>query len=49
LTLIAESHAKMLNHVSNFDFFDENLVGDQMQLLSGYARWPAKDCAACCA
>jgi circadian clock protein KaiC len=26
----------MLNHVSNFDFFDENLVGDQMQLLSGY-------------
>lgn len=37
LTLIAESHAKMLNHVSNFDFFDEALVGDQIQMLSGYA------------
>ena len=36
LTLIAESHAKMLNHVSNFDFFDESLVGEQMQMLSGY-------------
>lgn len=37
LTLIAESHAKMLNHVSNFDFFDDSLVGSQLQMLSGYA------------
>lgn len=37
LTLIAESHAKMLNHVSNFDFFDDSLVGAQMQMLSGYS------------
>ncbi len=37
LTLIAESHAKMLNHVSNFDFFDDSLVGQQIQMLSGYA------------
>ena len=37
LTLIAESHAKMLNHVSNFDFFDDSLVGHQIQMLSGYA------------
>ncbi|EJM97569.1 ATPase domain-containing protein [Herbaspirillum sp. YR522] len=36
LTLIAESHAKMLNHVSNFDFFDEQLVGSNILLLSGY-------------
>ncbi|KAF1048618.1 MAG: Circadian clock protein kinase KaiC [Herbaspirillum frisingense] len=37
LTLIAESHAKMLNHVSNFDFFDDSLVGSRMLMLSGYA------------
>jgi circadian clock protein KaiC len=38
LTLIAESHAKMLNHVSNFDFFDDSLVGSRMLMLSGYAN-----------
>ncbi|MFL9923987.1 ATPase domain-containing protein [Herbaspirillum lusitanum] len=36
LTLIAESHAKMLNHVSNFDFFDESLVGNQLIMFSAY-------------
>ncbi|MDB5776663.1 MAG: kaiC [Herbaspirillum sp.] len=36
LTLIAESHAKMLNHVSNFSFFDESFVGNQLVLFSGY-------------
>lgn len=37
LTLIAESHAKMLNHFSNFSFFDEALVGEQVTFFSGYA------------
>lgn len=37
LTLIAESHAKMLNHVSNFSFFDESLLGEHLVMFSGYA------------
>ena len=37
LTLIAESHAKMLNHVSNFSFFDETLLGNRLLMFSGYA------------
>lgn len=36
LMLIVELYVKMFNYVSNFDFFDESLVGDQMQMLSGY-------------
>src|ERR1041384_7280610 len=36
LTLIAETHGKMLNHLSNFSFFDEKLVGENILLLSGY-------------
>lgn len=37
LTLIAESHVKMLNHFSNFSFFDESLVGERVMLFGGYA------------
>jgi len=36
LTLIAETHGKMLNHLSNFSFFDESLVGQHILFFSGY-------------
>lgn len=36
LTLIAESHAKMVNHLGNFAFFDESLIGEKVVFLSGY-------------
>lgn len=36
LTLIAESHAKMLQHLANFDFFDEASVGHNIIFFSGY-------------
>jgi circadian clock protein KaiC len=35
-TLIAETHGKMLNHLSNFSFFHEQLVGKNFLLFSGY-------------
>jgi circadian clock protein KaiC len=37
LTLIAETHGKMLNHLSNFSFFDEELVGERIMFLGAYA------------
>lgn len=37
LTLIAESHAKMINHFSNFSFYDEKLLGDRIVLHSAYS------------
>lgn len=36
LTLIAETHNKMLTHLSNFSFFDEKLVGDRIVFFSAY-------------
>lgn len=36
LTLLAESHAKMLSHLCNFSFFDESLIGTHVVLFSGY-------------
>lgn len=36
LTLIAESHTKLLQHLTNFSFFDESLVGRQVLLFGGY-------------
>ncbi|SHM47360.1 circadian clock protein KaiC [Duganella sacchari] len=38
LTLIAETHNKMLNHLSNFSFFDESLVGDRIKFLGAYSE-----------
>ena len=38
LTLIAETHGKMLNHLSSFSFFDESLVGRQILFFSGYGE-----------
>lgn len=36
LTLIAETHGKMLNHLSSFSFFDEQLVGDRIVFIGAY-------------
>jgi circadian clock protein KaiC len=36
LTLIAESHAKLLQHLRNFSFFDESVVGEEIVFYSGY-------------
>lgn len=36
LTLLAESHAKMLSHLRNFSFFDSRLIGSGIVLFSGY-------------
>lgn len=36
LTLIAESHAKLLQHLRNFNFFDDTLVGENIVFYSGY-------------
>jgi circadian clock protein KaiC len=37
LTLIAETHGKMLNHLSNFSFFDEQLVGERIVFIGAYS------------
>ncbi len=37
LTLLGESHAKMLNHFSNFGFYDDTLVGKDIVFFSAYA------------
>ena len=37
LTLLGESHAKMLNHFRNFTFFDEALIGNEIVFFSAYA------------
>jgi circadian clock protein KaiC len=36
LTLIAETHGKMLNHLSSFSFFDDSLVGDRIVFIGAY-------------
>jgi circadian clock protein KaiC len=36
VTLIAESHAKLLQHLASFSFFDESLVGRQVLFFGGY-------------
>ena len=37
LTLLGESHAKMMKHLSRFSFFDKGLIGEQMVFLSAYS------------
>jgi circadian clock protein KaiC len=37
LTLIAETHGKMLNHLSNFSFFDETLVDNRITFIGAYS------------
>jgi circadian clock protein KaiC len=36
LTLIAETHGKMLNHLSSFSFFDDSLVGERIVFIGAY-------------
>jgi circadian clock protein KaiC len=36
LTLIAETHGKMLNHLSSFSFFDDTLVGERIVFIGAY-------------
>jgi circadian clock protein KaiC len=36
VTLIAESHGKLLDHLSGFAFFDEEVVGRHLLLINGY-------------
>lgn len=38
ITLISEAHGKMLNHLSNFSFFDEAMVGRQLNFYGGYSH-----------
>lgn len=37
LTLLGESHAKMINHFASFSFFDRSLVGKEVVFFSAYA------------
>jgi len=37
MTLLGESHAKMINHFANFSFFDEALVGKEIVFFSAYS------------
>jgi circadian clock protein KaiC len=36
VTLLAESHAKMIRHLRPMKFFDENVVGSKLYYFSGY-------------
>jgi circadian clock protein KaiC len=36
LTLLGESHAKMINHFSNFSFFQDGLIGKEIKFFSAY-------------
>lgn len=37
LTLIAEAHGKMLNHLSSFSFFDDFLIGERIVFIGAYS------------
>ena len=37
LSLLVESHAKMLRHLASLDFFDPSRIPDQIYYVSGYA------------
>jgi circadian clock protein KaiC len=36
VTLLSESHGKMLDHIRSFKFYDESLIGTSVCYLSGY-------------
>jgi circadian clock protein KaiC len=36
VTLLAESHGRMLSHISNLTFFDPEVVGERVHYVSGY-------------
>ena len=37
VTLLAETHARMLAHIHNMSFFDPKFVGDSLSYISGYS------------
>jgi circadian clock protein KaiC len=36
VTLLAESHGKLVDHLRDFTFFDETIIGKNMTVLNGY-------------
>lgn len=38
VTLLSESHGKMLDHIRALDYYKEDLVGDHVSYLSGYTE-----------
>jgi len=44
LTLLGESHAKMINHFSNFSFFNGSLIGNEI-VFSRHMQVSKKGCA----
>jgi circadian clock protein KaiC len=36
ITLLAESHSRMIDNLSSFDYFDDKLIGKSITYLSGY-------------
>ncbi len=43
LTLLSESHARMLSHVQSFDFFRRDIIGDGLVYVSGYQALEQKN------
>ena len=37
VTLLAESHARMLQHIRSFSYFDPEAIGDSLYYVSGYS------------
>lgn len=37
ITLIAESHGKLIRHMSGFDFFDSRIMSKQVKMFSGFS------------
>ena len=37
ITLLAETHARMLGHIQNMSFFDPQVIGDKLYYISGYS------------
>jgi circadian clock protein KaiC len=38
VTLLAESHARMLQHLSGLDFFDESVIPDRLSYISAFSE-----------
>lgn len=36
VTLLTESHGKLVSHMNSLNFFDENFVGEELYYISGY-------------
>ena len=47
VTLLAETHARMLQHIGNLAFFRSSLIPDQIAYLSAFRCWKPKGSVAC--